>query len=285
MQIRSRLSSVIAEIFTCIYLITSVIPGFYLIGSLFLQITVTVVYTMIFMFFAEKFKIKPSTLSHALIATIIFWTLTAIILQVKIHISLNDASLYWYHIFYYDKIALIFVTIATVWIYYIIKILIKSEDNNFLTGYKSFFKGTSISVLIFYVITLAYCFVICRSPGADRQEPNLIPFAVIRNTFMIGRIDYELIFLFLGNIAIFAPLGIFLDAVLNNRFKWILIITPIILSTGIELLQYFLKLGQGDVDDIILNVIGFYIGILLKKLLDRAVKKISKGKINSVFVF
>ena len=82
--------------------------------------------------------------------------------------------------------------------------------------------------------------------------------------------DYERLVLFLGNIAIFVPLGFLLCHRLNRGvLRIVLVLLPFVLSTAIEISQYYFGMGHPDIDDVILNVIGFYIGVLLKILFDK----------------
>ena len=93
---------------------------------------------------------------------------------------------------------------------------------------------------------------------------------MFRVTFFSGSLDYERLILFLGNIAIFVPLGYLLCHRLNRGgLKTVLVLLPFVLSTAIEVSQYYFGMGHPDIDDVILNVIGFYIGVLLKLLFDK----------------
>jgi glycopeptide antibiotics resistance protein len=58
---------------------------------------------------------------------------------------------------------------------------------------------------------------------------------------------------------------------------------PIILSSAIELSQHLLRNGSCDIDDLILNVIGFYLGVLFFKALNLLRKVITKGGEATVF--
>ena len=59
----------------------------------------------------------------------------------------------------------------------------------------------------------------------------------------------------LGNILIFLPLGIFLPLLFKKYSKFTkVIIASTVISFSIEFLQIALRLGQFDIDDIILNV-------------------------------
>lgn len=74
-----------------------------------------------------------------------------------------------------------------------------------------------------------------------------------------------------GNILLFFPFGVFFPLLFGkvNRFLKIIVISFLI-SLGLELIQLFAILGNFDVDDIILNVLGASLGfgtyVLLKEL-------------------
>lgn len=265
------------------FLILSVIPGFELIGNLFLQVAVTVICTLIIIFLADfLFKTDADSVSNSLITTVLFWVIFALYKQIELHITNYDKTFRWLMNFYYDKPALIFVVLFVCVLYYIFKLMLSKKDS-FVSDYKRFIKKTSILVLAYYSAILVYSFYLIRDITFIRPEFNIKPFAMIEFTFTRGYIDYELIFLFLGNIAIFLPLGIFVSAFTKN--KTLIILLPIILSSGIEFSQYFLGNGHPDVDDFMLNVIGFYMGVGIKAMLDCLVFKFTKGKFTSFFIF
>jgi glycopeptide antibiotics resistance protein len=60
-----------------------------------------------------------------------------------------------------------------------------------------------------------------------------------------------------GNLAAFAPMGFFLPALFKKCRKLIsYIITIITMTLLVEMLQFFLRAGVCDIDDIILNTAG-----------------------------
>ena len=181
-----------SELISALYMIISVIPGYFLIGSLFEQIVITMLFTFVFVYFADRFDVNPVVLGHSISIMTVFWVALAVFLQIKIHIYYNDKSLLWYHLFYYDKIALLYVASATVFLFYIVKLFFNSEDKQFAHDYNRFVKVTGVTMIIYYSLTLIYCFILCRVPGISRAQANLIPFNVIKNTFFTGRLDYEL---------------------------------------------------------------------------------------------
>lgn len=261
----------------------AVIPGFELIGNLFLQVVVTTVCVLIILLVYDfLFKVAADSASNSLIAMVVFWVFSALFNQIELHIVNNDKSWRWIMNFYYDKPALIFVVLIVCVLYYVFKLMINKKDS-FVCDYKRFIRKTSVLFLAYYSVILIYSFFLIREITFIRPEFNIKPFAMIEFTFTRGYIDYELIFLFLGNLAIFLPLGIFVSAFTKN--KSLIILLPVILSSGIELSQYLLGNGHPDIDDFILNVIGFYIGVGIKKTLDCLVCKFTKGKISSFFIF
>lgn len=272
------------QLICSVLLIISVIPGFNLIGNLFLQVVVTLLCVLVVNFISDKLiKADPETISGSLELMLIFWIIYALYKQINIHILAKDYSFRWLHLFYFDKPALIFIVFFISILYYIFKLIKNKNNPDFIQSYKAFIRRTSLIFVIYYSIILIYSFFLVREVTLVRPEYNLKPFEMIIFTFSRGYIDYELIFLFLGNIAIFLPLGIFATAFIKNKF--ILISMPVVISFAIETSQYFLGNGHPDIDDFILNVLGFYLGIGIKKLLDLLVNKLTKGQLSSFFIF
>ncbi|PEL08421.1 VanZ family protein [Bacillus sp. AFS017336] len=72
----------------------------------------------------------------------------------------------------------------------------------------------------------------------------------------------------IGNLLIFLPIGIFLPILFKKYIILSQVITSsIILSFTIEILQFTLRIGQFDVDDILLNTLGAILGCLIVKLI------------------
>ena len=99
---------------------------------------------------------------------------------------------------------------------------------------------------------------------------NIIPF---KNTFeyITGADRFNLDIIInntLGNILIFLPLGIFLPLLFKkySRFTEVIIASTVI-SFSIEVFQIVLRIGQFDIDDVILNTFGSITGFLLLKII------------------
>jgi len=104
---------------------------------------------------------------------------------------------------------------------------------------------------------------------------NLIPF---RNTYeyVMGADRFNVDIIInntLGNVLIFIPLGIFLP-VLFKKYQSLnqVVVGSMIITFTIEVLQFFLQIGQFDIDDIILNTIGGAVGFIIIKQVMRVAK-------------
>ncbi len=106
-----------------------------------------------------------------------------------------------------------------------------------------------------------------NGPEVVKVQPpdsNFIPFMVIYNIFDAGAMKVNL-FYFLGNILMFIPLGFFISLLWNTSQKKVVFI-GFSVSLFIEIFQIFIA-RQTDIDDLILNTLGTYLGVLLYKFL------------------
>jgi glycopeptide antibiotics resistance protein len=98
---------------------------------------------------------------------------------------------------------------------------------------------------------------------------NLIPFHSIME-YISGSSDTLRRFAFgnvVGNIVIFIPLGIYLSLFKNDKRVATNLLFIFIVSLFVEIIQWLLGIGVSDIDDIILNCLGGWIGILGYKFL------------------
>lgn len=71
----------------------------------------------------------------------------------------------------------------------------------------------------------------------------------------------------LGNIALFIPYGIFLPFLFKRLRKcWKTLLIGVITIVCVELLQFVTLRGSCDIDDLILNMIGIFIGYLMYRV-------------------
>lgn len=106
---------------------------------------------------------------------------------------------------------------------------------------------------------ILYATILTRTPGD--YKPILTPFA----TFTAALQQPELYREMLMNIFLFFPLGLTLSNALPQKWhRWVrIILTTLIgciLSAGIEYAQYRYALGLAEVDDVICNTLGAFLG-------------------------
>ena len=100
----------------------------------------------------------------------------------------------------------------------------------------------------------------------DLNNINIIPFYFVydiyNECFVSNNWNYLFINIF-GNILLFIPIGIFLPVLWNIPYKKVLLY-GIIFSITVELIQIWLP-RVTDIDDVILNNIGVFIGTIIHK--------------------
>jgi len=106
---------------------------------------------------------------------------------------------------------------------------------------------------------ILYATILTRTPG--NYEVILTPFA----SLTAARVQPELYREMLMNVFLFFPLGLTLSNALPRKWhRWLrIILTTLIgciLSAGIEYAQYRYALGMAEVDDVICNTLGAFIG-------------------------
>lgn len=106
------------------------------------------------------------------------------------------------------------------------------------------------------------------------QNLALTPFATTNLAWVQLRdkafVDqYVLLFNFIGNILLFIPFG-FLIRYKSARIKTpAIVVLAFLLSCSIETIQYLFLCGVTDIDDVLLNTLGAYIGCLIAKRVSR----------------
>lgn len=133
-------------------------------------------------------------------------------------------------------------------------------------------------ILIFYIFLLIDTVFVSRD---SLRSINLIPFHSIKEFIMVdnGFGQYRLVDMNIwGNILMFVPAGIYI--ILHNKNKSIMknLLLILFISLAIEVIQFIFALGATDIDDIILNVIGGFIGLLIYEVFNKIFKTEDKIK-------
>lgn len=111
------------------------------------------------------------------------------------------------------------------------------------------------AMLLFYVVTFQ---------DVNYGTNNFIPFKEIFKYKIGSKVFIKNI---IGNIILFIPFGVFVSHVMKTRKAYPIVIISSITSLVIEYTQ--LKIGRTfDIDDILLNVVGGFLGYLIYLVID-----------------
>ncbi len=135
-----------------------------------------------------------------------------------------------------------------------------------------------------YLILLFYLVFFSESMGRTGEHQyryNLTLFREIKRFFVYRKVmGYEPLLLnVVGNVLAFMPFGYFLPKLTRrgeNLFFTVLL--GFELSLGVELLQLIFKIGCFDVDDLLLNTVGSFLGYLVYFFFTRRKIKRKKSK-------
>lgn len=138
-----------------------------------------------------------------------------------------------------------------------IRLMYLFVNNEKFVFYKELMSLVSLlyALLLFYVVTFQ---------DVNYGTNNFVPFKeIFRYTFGSKVFIHNII----GNIILFVPFGYFVAHIMKTKNVFPTIIISLITSSVIEFTQ--LKIGRTfDVDDIILNIFGSFLGCLIYVIID-----------------
>ncbi len=142
--------------------------------------------------------------------------------------------------------------------------------------FNSFFRNVSIIFVLFYVGVLVFKLFIQSESNilyyTDFKSINLIPFltlATLIEDYIDGYVSLNSIITYLvQNILLFAPYGFYSILMLRHHRRLTRAFALLFLPLLIEVLQRVFLLGKGDIDDIILAMIGGTLGSFVYHLLN-----------------
>ena len=141
---------------------------------------------------------------------------------------------------------------------------------------------------LIFIIYLLLLFQLVTTTDFESYSNNFIPFREIMRYKLDSSLFYKNV---IGNIILFVPFGYFVSFYLKNLKWYVALILTFITSISTEIIQMYIE-RSFDIDDILLNIIGGYLGYLLYKLqrkfIDALPEKLKKNwiaDIVSVLIF
>lgn len=154
---------------------------------------------------------------------------------------------------YLHPIVLAVVLFCIMGIVFLLVLLIRKETINI--SYSLF-----LSSLILYTAALLIL-LFFRPNKQSYNSMNLIPFSTVA-FYLSGKVNWLISFYNLAaNIGLFIPYGIYLRLKSYSHLKAFFI--SLLTIAGIEILQFVTHRGSLDIDDLILNLLGVYLGFIL----------------------
>ncbi|MBQ6660493.1 MAG: VanZ family protein [Lachnospiraceae bacterium] len=124
-------------------------------------------------------------------------------------------------------------------------------------------------LFVLYIAALVYGLLFAPQFGRTTEVPhgvNLLPFAEIKRFWKGPESLGSQLFWWnvIGNIVVFLPMGFFVAILVQRRFYGAFAVAvTYIASVCAEILQYVLRVGSFDIDDVILNTLGGVFGVLI----------------------
>lgn len=133
--------------------------------------------------------------------------------------------------------------------------------------------------IIIFPYTLFLLYLMFLGMGRTRLEDNLLTIRPVLSTidFIRGCTSWkQMVTIVAGNVIMFMPFG-FLGWVFPKLMELRqLLFTFVSAITIVEGLQYFTRMGIFEVDDILLNTSGVYLGFLIRNLLEIRYRRITE---------
>ncbi len=275
---------ILSSLIFALLFILSVYPSFVNTGKLTVQIVLTCFLSSLVVIFSLIIKVNIRIIALSIDMFLAVFIIIAIVWQIVMQIeNIMQGATFdrWIYLFYFDKplsVGLVWFTVII--IFTLIRIFKKYPESRDSTyEYDMFFNIASRGFFIYYALLLIYSFILIRSPVYDVSDSNFIPF----RTMQTYNYNYEIFMYFFGNLLYFTPAGFYIKVIKNRIKPLVFILLPITISASIELSQLIFKNGNCDIDDVILNSIGFYLGFAVKSIMDYIILKRTSGSVKTVF--
>lgn len=160
-----------------------------------------------------------------------------------------------------------------------ILVLITIRSIYLKANHKSFILYKELLNLCFIIYALLL-FELVTNTDFNSYSNNFIPFREIFRYSLTSKLFYRNV---IGNVLLFLPFGYFISYYCKLNKFYLNLLVVFITSSAIEVIQSFI--GRSfDIDDIILNIIGGYIGYLLYIISSRMLKVFSVKIKNNILL-
>jgi glycopeptide antibiotics resistance protein len=142
-------------------------------------------------------------------------------------------------------------------------------------GQKKGIRWSAMLLLLEYVVLLILMSALMRAEQADRMY-NFSPFWSYR---MIRNGSYDLLPQIIANVVAFFPIGFLLGCIFRKIKWWRVMLLGGALSALIEILQFVLKRGFTEFDDVFHNVLGCMLGYGVSVAVVYLIKNLSSSRV------
>lgn len=137
--------------------------------------------------------------------------------------------------------------------------------------HKKFLQQFCYSLSPIYIYTFIICFL--RDPSKYNRTMNLVPFEgtfVMLKAFLNNPTgSFEAAMLFFGNLFIFMPAAFIVRNIMPKAKTSTILLIGILFPLFAEGYQYIFACGDVDIDDVILNYIGYVLGFFIQKIIQK----------------
>lgn len=147
--------------------------------------------------------------------------------------------------------------------------MIDTQDKN--SGFKTFFRNSSIVFGVFYFLGILNFLFINNTDyfliETDLTKVNFIPFYTLATLIEhhisgVDSLHYVGTYLLQGIIP-FIPYGFYIILLLRRQWRLLQFVALLLFPILIEVLQWITFLGKADIEDILLGLLGGFIGALI----------------------
>ncbi len=131
----------------------------------------------------------------------------------------------------------------------------------------------TITVISFFMYTCLFVSITLLSRiGTDIIETSLVPlypyYGILTKDW--NGEGFYIAQMLIGNVILFMPLGIVFSLLFKGKKKKLsmVVFCALVISLGIEVMQYSFRLGTFEVDDLIHNTLGAVFGLLIADCVD-----------------